>query len=91
VPSRVTTSGNNQLIVNSDFFPNNTQPMADESTFTNFGTDTRDGAPISVTFDDDGDVASTVPETGSTFTLLVLSLVVLACAHRLFVVLRLPV
>jgi hypothetical protein len=87
----VTTSGNNQLIVNSDFFPNNTQPMADESTFSNFGTDTRDGAPISITFDDDGDVASTVPETGSTFTLLVLSLVVLACAHRLFVVLRLPV
>jgi hypothetical protein len=69
----LTTSGNNQFFVNSDFFPNSTVPLADESTFANFGTDTRDRAPISVTFDDDGDVA-TVPDTGSTSALLCLSL-----------------
>lgn len=78
----LTTFGNNQLIVNSDFFPNTTQPMPDESIFANFGTDSRDGAPISVTFDDDGDVAS-VPDMGSTLALLSLSLITLFGASRL--------
>jgi hypothetical protein len=78
----ITTFGNNQLIINSDFFLNNTQPLADESTLTSFGTDTRDGAPISVTFDDDGDVTATVPDTGSTFVLLLLALAALFGAGR---------
>jgi hypothetical protein len=77
----LTTFGNNQLIVNSDFFPNSTVPLADESTLANFGTDTRDGAPISVTFDDDGDIA-TVPDAGSTLALLSLSLTTLFGASR---------
>jgi len=77
----LTTFGNNQLIVNSDFFPNGTLPMADEGTFTNVGIDTRDGASISVTFDDDGDQA-TVPDTGSTFVLLCLSLGALLTAAK---------
>src|SRR5204862_1006630 len=51
-------SGTNQFIVNSDFFSNGTTPLANGSSFTNFGTDTRDGAPISVTFNDRGDAAA---------------------------------
>ena len=77
----LTLSGTNQFIVNSDFFPNSTTPLANGATFTNFGTDTRDGVPISVRFNDHGDVAS-VPDTGSTRALLTLSLVALFGATR---------
>jgi hypothetical protein len=66
----------NQFIVNSDFFSNGTTPLADGTIFPNFGTDARDGAPISVTFKDYGDVAA-VPDAGSTSLLLLLSLAVL--------------
>jgi hypothetical protein len=78
----LTTFGNNQIIVNSDFFPRGSPTLADESIFANFGTDTRDGAPISVTFDDDGDVP-TLPDMGSTLALLSLSLTTLLGASRL--------
>lgn len=77
----LTTSGNNQFIVNSDFFPNSTTPLANGATLANFGTDTRDGVPISVTFNDHGDVAK-VPDAGSTRALLTLSLVALFGAAR---------
>jgi hypothetical protein len=70
----------NQFIVNSDFFSNGTTPLADGATFTGFGTDARDGASISVTFNDRGDVA-TVPETGSTISLLCLALTALVGAN----------
>jgi hypothetical protein len=72
----LTTFGNNQLIINSDFFPNNTTPLADGSTFSNFGTDSRDAGSISVTFNDHGDVQA-VPDTGSTFSLLLVSVIAL--------------
>ena len=75
----------NQFIVNSDFFSNGTVPLANRATFSNFGTDTRDGAPISITFNDRGDVAS-VADAGSTSLLLLVSLAVLLGAARL----RLP-
>lgn len=64
----------NQFIVNSDFFSNSTTPLADGA-FTNFGTDSRDGGSISVTFRDRGDAPTAVPDTGSTFALLGFSLV----------------
>jgi hypothetical protein len=76
-----TLSGINQFIVNSDFFSNGTVPLANGSSLTNFGTDTRDGAPISVTFNDRGDVAA-VPDTGSTFALLGFSLIALLGGSR---------
>lgn len=78
----LTLSGVNQFIVNSDFFSNGTTPLADGATFANFGTDTRDGVPISVTFDDHGDVA-TVPDAGSTVALLSLPLIALFGVNRL--------
>ena len=79
----ITLSGiANQFIVNSDFFSNSTTPLADGATFTGFGIDARDGASISVTFHDHGDVA-TVPETGSTISLLSLALTTLVGANRL--------
>jgi hypothetical protein len=77
----LTLSGINQFIVNSDFFSNGSTPLADGATFSNFGTDTRDGAPISITFNDHGDVAA-VPDAGSTFPLLLLSFAVLFGAAR---------
>ena len=57
-------------------------PFPDEFTVTNIGTDIRDQRSISATFDDEGDIA-TVPETGSTFGLLFLSLIALLGASRL--------
>ena len=77
-----TLSGSNQFIVNSDFFSNGTTPLANGSSFANFGTDTRDAAPISVTFNDKGDVAA-VPDTGSTFALLCFSLIALFGGSRI--------
>jgi hypothetical protein len=77
----LTLSGVNQFIVNSDFFSNGTTPLADGATLPNFGTDARNGAPISITFNDHGDVAA-VPDAGSTSLLLLLSLAVLFGAAR---------
>jgi hypothetical protein len=78
----LTLSGTNQFIVNSDFFSNSTVPLANGSSLANFGTDTRDGAPISVTFNDRGDAAA-VPDTGSTFVLLCFSLIALFGGSRI--------
>jgi hypothetical protein len=73
----------NDLVVSSDFTePPGLTSVADESTVNNVGTDSSDGASISVTFDDDGDVA-TVPDTGSTFVLLALALIALSGAATL--------
>ncbi|HST29321.1 MAG TPA: VPDSG-CTERM sorting domain-containing protein [Chthoniobacterales bacterium] len=66
-----------QFIVNSDYLNNGTPPLTDGSPFNNFGTDSRDGGSISVTFRDRGDVAAAVPDTGSTVALLSLSLIAL--------------
>jgi hypothetical protein len=56
--------------------------VADETTITNAGTDLRDNGSISLTFDDDGDVLATVPDKGSTFTLLCLSSIALFAGTR---------
>lgn len=72
----------NQFIVNSDFFSNSTTPLTDGSTFNNFGIDSRDGGSISATFRDRGDAPTAVPDTGSTFVLLFLSLAALVVASR---------
>jgi len=58
----------------------NFPPVADEST-VNIGTDSSNGAPISMTFDDDAATAE-VPDTGSTFGLLFLALIALLGASR---------
>ena len=71
-----------QFIVNSDFLSNGSTPLMDGAAFTNFGTDSRDGGAISVTFNDRGD-AATVPDTGSTAALLGLSITGLLGAARL--------
>jgi hypothetical protein len=72
----------NQFIVNSDFFSNSTAPLADGSTFSNFGIDSRDGGSISVTFRDRGDAPIAVSDAGSTFVLLFLSLAALFVGSR---------
>jgi len=71
-----------QFIVNSDFLDNGSAPLTNGATFFNFGTDTRDGGSISVTFRDRGDAAA-VPDSGSAFALLFLSVTVLFGAARL--------
>ncbi|MBV9619248.1 MAG: VPDSG-CTERM sorting domain-containing protein [Verrucomicrobia bacterium] len=71
----------NQFIVNSDYLSNGTTPLANGSPAPNFGTDSRDGKSISVTFNDNGDVAI-VPDPGSTLALLALSLTTLFAASR---------
>ena len=65
-------------------------PFVDESTVSNVGNDTRDGESVSMTFDDDaaGAERHTVPDTGSTFALLFLSLITLFGSSR-FCALRL--
>jgi hypothetical protein len=77
----VAPGGSNILFINSDVA--GTAAVQDESASPmSFGTDTRDMGQIFVTFDDDGDVPATAPDTGSTFTLLVLSLAALFGATR---------
>ena len=70
--------GSGQAFVYSDnvIFPG-AQP--DGFTYVNAGTDTSDGVPIDVTFHDLGD---TVPDTGTTCSLLGLSLMGLAFLRR---------
>jgi hypothetical protein len=78
----LTTFGNNQIIVNSDFFPRGSPTLSNGDTLANFGTDSRDGGSISATFRDRGDAPIAVPDTGSTFVLLFLSLAALVVASR---------
>lgn len=70
-----------QFVVNSDYLDNGTSPLTNGSTFNNFGTDSRDGGSISITFRDRGDAAA-VPDTGSTLILLCLSVAALFLATR---------
>ena len=74
-------SAGNQFIVNSDYLDNSTPPLTNGATFANFGTDSRDGGSISLTFRDRGDVAA-VPDAGSTLGLLLLAFVALFGANR---------
>lgn len=60
----------NQFTVFSDQITN-FLPKADESTVNNVGIDSNNAGPISITFDDDGDVAA-APDTGTTWMLLLL-------------------
>ena len=70
-----------QFIVNSDFLDNGTAPLTNGSASNNFGTDSRDGGSISITFRDRGD-AGAVPDTGSTLILLCLSVAALFVVSR---------
>ena len=70
-----------QFVVNSDYLDNGTTPLTNGTAFNNFGTDSRDGGSISVTFRDRGDAAA-VPDTGSTLILLCLSVAALFVASR---------
>jgi hypothetical protein len=82
----VVVSGLNNTLspVASDFSGSTYPAFPDESTVNNFGTDNSDGGSISVTFDDDvAKGEATVPETGSSFGLLLLGLSALFGANRL--------
>jgi VPDSG-CTERM motif len=68
----------NILDVTSDFGPGHTGLADDTTDFTSF---TLGGGPLSVTFDDDGDVAA-VPDTGTTCSLFGLSLMGLGFLRR---------
>jgi hypothetical protein len=72
----------NSISVVGDAITNFT-PVADKTIVKNVGVDTRDQVSISATFDDDAARAETVPETGSTFGPLFLSLIALLGAMRL--------
>jgi hypothetical protein len=56
-------------------------PLANDSALNNFGTDIIDGGTINLTFNDRGDVAA-APDTGTTFSLLALSLTGLGFLRR---------
>ena len=59
-------------------------PVPNGTTVENLGTDTSNGGPINVTFFDNATTAEqSVPDTGSTFGLLVLSLTGLLGVSRL--------
>jgi hypothetical protein len=72
--------GNPRFSVTSDT-TTNFGLVADEST-VNVGTDTSNGGSISMTFDDDAATAEAVPDTGTTGSLLGLSLMGLAFFRR---------
>jgi hypothetical protein len=74
-------STNNPTQVSSDTSTNVGFLVGDEGSFAPVGTDTSNNVGIVATFDDDGEPA-TVPETGSTFWLLLLALVALVSATR---------
>jgi hypothetical protein len=76
------TRPTNELGVLSDFTLAGATTAGNGTTITNVGTDSANGGSISVTFNDNGDVA-TVPEPGSTFGLLSLSVIALLGATRL--------
>src|SRR6476661_2107661 len=74
-----TVGSPNQLLVRSDFGPGFTTGLANNTTDTTHFT--RSGNPLFVTFNDLGDVA-TVPDGGTTFSLLGLSLMGLGFLRR---------
>jgi hypothetical protein len=76
----VSMFGNNTLMVTSDVAA--TSLLTNGMTIATGTFDTRDSAPILIKFTDVGDAVS-VPEPGSTGSLLVLALMALVGAHRL--------
>jgi hypothetical protein len=64
-------------------FPTGLSLTSNGGTINEFFVDTDDETFVSVTFQDNGDAATTVPETGSTFGLLFLSSIALLGATRL--------
>lgn len=77
-----TSSPTNELSVTSDFALAGSTTTGNGTTLNNVGTDSANGGSISATLNDNGDVA-TVPETGSTFGLLSLSVIALLGATQL--------
>jgi hypothetical protein len=75
-------SAGTPLAVFSDFTGGAVVAVPDDTTITNALVDERDNGSISLTFDDDGDVPATVPDKGSTFTLLCLSSIALFAGTR---------
>jgi VPDSG-CTERM motif len=75
----VTAAGSTLTIVSDGFVGSGGVPNG--TTVPNFGTDTSNGGSISVTFNDNGDVAA-APDTGTTASLLGLSLASLAFLRR---------
>jgi hypothetical protein len=70
-------------LVVSDASPQSFSTPAPNGTATNFGNDPSDGVPIIATFHDNAAPKERVPDTGSTFALLLLSLIGLLGATRL--------
>jgi len=75
------TRPSNELGVTSESALVGSKTTGNGSTITNVGTDSSNGLSISVTFFDKGDVA-TAPDTGTTGSLLGLSLMGLAFLRR---------
>ncbi len=74
-------SGSNGLVtIDSD--QSGGTVFGDGFTFVAVGTDSSDGVPIDVTFNDNGDTAAGVPDTGTTGSLLGFSLMGLAFLRR---------
>jgi hypothetical protein len=69
-------------LVRSDVSPQSFSTPVPNGTPTSFGNDPSDGVPIIATFHDNA-APTEVPDTGSTFALLLLSLIALLCATRL--------
>src|SRR3954454_22326376 len=77
----VSPIGNNTLLVTSDVAA--TPLLKNGATIFTTTFDTRDAVGILISFNDLGDGATTVPETGSTLGLLALTLTAMAGASRL--------
>jgi hypothetical protein len=69
-----------------DVFSENStfSPVNANGSNVSFGTNTADGHALFVTFNDNGDVKATAPDTGTTFSLFGLSLTGLAFLRRKF-------
>ena len=78
----VDTSGTNELSVFSDFLTGQT-PEPNGFTFTNQSAfDSGNRVNVNFTFNDLGDGSSSVPDTGSTLGLFIVSLIALLAARR---------
>jgi hypothetical protein len=80
IPEEVATD---TYLVRSDVSPQSFSTPVPNGTPTSFGNDPSDGRPIIATFHDNAARTEVVPDTGSTFALLLLSLIGLFCATRL--------
>ena len=75
-------TGGDSFEVKSDITFGSITGQPNGFTFVNVGLDTTDGVPFDVTFNDNGDTARGVPDTGTTVSLLGLSLMGLAFLRR---------